>query len=79
MILRAVCNFAALAATPLDLARAKIPIGFSTPLTGPHARCDAQGLGQDLCDTAAVVCGKKPEPVSRVAPTTTRLSCQGTM
>ncbi len=37
MVIRAVCIFTALAAIPPDLARGEIPIGFSTPLTGPQA------------------------------------------
>jgi branched-chain amino acid transport system substrate-binding protein len=37
MVIRAACILAALAATPADHVRAEIPIGFSTPLTGPHA------------------------------------------
>ena len=47
---------------------------------GPgQARRDAQRLRQHLDTPAAVVCGEKPDPVSRVAPTTTRPSSQGTM
>jgi branched-chain amino acid transport system substrate-binding protein len=37
MAIRCAWMFAALAAAAADHARAEIPIGFSTPLTGPHA------------------------------------------
>jgi branched-chain amino acid transport system substrate-binding protein len=37
MVIRATCILAALAAAGAPQVRAEIPIGFSTPLTGPHA------------------------------------------
>jgi ABC-type branched-subunit amino acid transport system substrate-binding protein len=37
MVIRAACILATLAAVGAHHVRAEIPIGFSTPLTGPHA------------------------------------------
>ena len=37
IVVRAACILATLAVAPADHVRAEVPIGFSTPLTGPHA------------------------------------------
>src|SRR5262245_4422073 len=48
MAIRVACILAALAASAADHARAEIPIGLSTALTGPQAWVGAQQAGTEL-------------------------------